>query len=399
MPASRTLVGSLFLFLGVFSMSEVSAQSSITEQQDSPVSKSSPQAEASSTSVPPLAEMLSTSWRAYADKFITANGRVVDLSSPEGITTSEGQSYAMLRAVWLDDKQTFESVWSWTTKNLKRPNDHLFSWKWGKRADSSEGVLSDQAATDADQDIALALLLAAKKWERPELKAQALEIMNDIWRLEVVTIKDTPYLTAGDWAPKLANPRLNPSYFAPYIYRVFDSVETDKTHKWLELVSSGYDVLKRSCELSLVKLPPDWCTIDSTTAEIYTEPQDKASDYSYDAMRTPWRIALDWQLNNEPRAKEALEKMIFLRENWRVNHKLQASYTAYGVIRSFVEPLATFGCALPMFSILKPDMAREILQERVYPVYKDGLFEPVNDYYNNNWIWFGLASYAGAIKL
>src|SRR5690606_5554171 len=37
-----------------------------------------------------------------------------------GITTSEGQSYTMLRAVWMDDKETFDRAWQWTKDNIQR---------------------------------------------------------------------------------------------------------------------------------------------------------------------------------------------------------------------------------------------------------------------------------------
>ena len=38
------------------------------------------------------------------------------------------------------------------------------------------------------------------------------------------------YLTAGDWAPGEQVIPLNPSYFAPYAYRVF--AEADPGHDW-----------------------------------------------------------------------------------------------------------------------------------------------------------------------
>jgi endoglucanase len=306
----------------------------------------------------------------------------------------------LLRAVWMDDRETFDKVWNWTRTNLSRSGkDNLFSWKWGAVQGGTFAKLDEKAATDADQDIAGALLIAGKKWSNEEFTKEAGKIIDDIWKLDVVRIKGQPYLTAGPWASSLKNPRLNPSYFAPYWYRVFSSVDKAPDHDWQGLVNTCYSVLGQVSALSLVKLPADWCNIDGTTGEVTIESEDKASDYSYDAMRVPWRVALDLQLNNEPRAKEALERMIFLRENWRVNHKIQASYTAYGVTRSFEEPLVTFGCALPMFAILQPEMAQQILKERIYSVYKDGLFIPESDYYNNNWAWFGLASYANKIKL
>src|SRR5690606_28500903 len=78
--------------------------------------------------------LMNASWDRYKSKFINPDGRVLDFSQNE-ITTSEGQSYAMLRAVWIDDKQTFDHVWQWTKDNLKREDNNLFGWKWGERKD------------------------------------------------------------------------------------------------------------------------------------------------------------------------------------------------------------------------------------------------------------------------
>ncbi len=51
-------------------------------------------------------------WNYYNYTYIQ-NGRVIALDE-NSITTSEGQSYAMLRAVWSGDRQSFDSIWSWT---------------------------------------------------------------------------------------------------------------------------------------------------------------------------------------------------------------------------------------------------------------------------------------------
>jgi endoglucanase len=51
-------------------------------------------------------ELLEESWLIYRDKFIQEDGRVIDFEASDR-STSEGQAYAMLRAVILDDPTTF----------------------------------------------------------------------------------------------------------------------------------------------------------------------------------------------------------------------------------------------------------------------------------------------------
>jgi hypothetical protein len=59
-------------------------------------------------------------WEKYKKDYIVFEGenygQVIDPSN--GVTTSEGQSYAMLRAAWMNDKYTFLGSWLWTRNHL-----------------------------------------------------------------------------------------------------------------------------------------------------------------------------------------------------------------------------------------------------------------------------------------
>lgn len=106
--------------------------------------------------------ILSDSWQYYLNNFVSNDGQVTDPAT--GFTTSEGQSYALIRSLIIEDKKTFDSVWSWTHSHLQfRNEDKLFSWKWS--GDGKTGkVLDPGSATDADIDIANSLILAGEKW-------------------------------------------------------------------------------------------------------------------------------------------------------------------------------------------------------------------------------------------
>ena len=66
----------------------------------------SPEATFAPTAAAPMPALLVAAWSGYKLHFIQADGRVVDPEGAHG-STSEGQSYAMLRAVWMDDRATF----------------------------------------------------------------------------------------------------------------------------------------------------------------------------------------------------------------------------------------------------------------------------------------------------
>ena len=124
-------------------------------------------------------------WRVYRDIHLEeGTGRTIDHQAG-GITTSEGQSYTMLRAVWMDDQPTFAQSWQWTKDNLQR-EDRLLAWKFGERSDGSFGVQEQvgggNSATDADVDIAFALLMAYSRWQDDDYLDDALPLIEAIWQ-------------------------------------------------------------------------------------------------------------------------------------------------------------------------------------------------------------------------
>ena len=90
-----------------------------------------------------LPQVLNASWESYRRHFISPEGRVV-VPQRGGGTISEAQAYALLRAVWSGDSDTFARVYGWTRKNLSRCEkygDCLLAWHWGPQPDGSWGVL------------------------------------------------------------------------------------------------------------------------------------------------------------------------------------------------------------------------------------------------------------------
>lgn len=334
---------------------------------------------------------LNESWKTYKMYFIQDDGRVIDYYA-QHITTSEGQSYALLRAVWHGDKQTFDKVLAWTNNNLKTRGDNLFAWKWGKNDKGEWTVIDRSSATDAEQDIALALILATERWKDSAYTDEAKAILADMWSKEVINIKGINYLTSGDWAVNEANVKLNPSYLAPYAYRVFAKV--DPSHDWNSLVDSSYLVLEKATSFSSVHLPPDWAYINQESGEITvnTDINNKEGDYSYDAIRTHWRIMLDYVAFNEPRALAYIKKSTdFLVKYWQINKSLPSSVTAYGIIRIPEQSFAVYGATLPAIQMLSPESANQIYQSKLSYDYMKGFWANPKDYYAQNLIWFGVS--------
>lgn len=343
-----------------------------------------------------LRALLKGSWAQYKSAFIQADGRVIDYTA--NITTSEGQSYAMLRAFWLRDRETFDKTYLWAKNNLQLPRgDHLFSWKWGERPDHTWGALDTTSASDADQDIALALLLAYQEWKDPKYLEDARLILADMWDHLTLNAPIGRVLLPGDWPRKGRTYQINPSYFAPYAYRVF--AEMDPDHDWEVLLDSSYEILARSLAQSETHLLPDWVEIsmDNDSIRLYQEPLDDRSDFGYEAIRAYWRVGLDSLLNPlEKRASGILKTKNMLPRYWRIRKDLPVSITWDGIVRHpQVQSGAIYGAVLPSLYVQDRGLAAEVVLKKIMPNLKPGgQWNTKNDYYSQNWLWCGLAIYA-----
>src|SRR5215510_14436263 len=85
----------------------------------------------------------------------------VNMYTPAMSTVSEGIAYGMLMAVYMatkDDQTLFDDLWRYSQAHLN--GNGLMNW-----AISSGGMTTGGgAATDADEDIAFALVMADKQW-------------------------------------------------------------------------------------------------------------------------------------------------------------------------------------------------------------------------------------------
>jgi endo-1,4-beta-D-glucanase Y len=346
--------------------------------------------------------MLSALYNDYKQEYWEEEtGRTLDKQN-NSITTSEGQSYTMLRAVWESDKATFDKTWEWTKDHIKRQEDALFSWKWGQKPDGSYGVLTEQGgfntASDADVDISFALLMAAGRWQQQSYLDEAKTIINDIWEVEVVAVDGMPYLASNSLEKNSKSDIvMNVSYLAPYAFREFAKV--DPQHDWMRVVDSSYDLIRRASQDKLNKaasagLPPDWIAMNRTTGAIRASDNgDLTTNYSFDAMRTPWRLALDHQWNGEPRAKETLQLFSFLGEHWRDKGVLYSTYGHDGEALIRDEVPAIYGGDLGFFKVVDEPAGKEIYDQKLKTLYDQNINGWVDgvSYYSDNWGWFGMA--------
>ncbi|MGJ3246065.1 MAG: glycosyl hydrolase family 8 [Elainellaceae cyanobacterium] len=351
-------------------------------------------------------ELLQQSWDAYKQRFIQTDGRVIDRDDQDR-TVSEGQAYAMLRAVMIDDPDTFDLTLRWAEKNLVREiiegdrTDTLWAWKWGEDEQGTWGTLDENFASDADIDAATALIFAARRWNRPDYLELAQVKLQDIWDLSTVEVPSaespeqaTRYLLPGPASAFQPRPDvlyLNPSYLAPYAFRLFAQVDE---RDWLSLVDSSYEILNASSQLSPVGLPSDWVAFDTTTQEFYPIEEPRLqSVYGFDAYRVWWRVALDAAWFDEPRAIDYLRSHLdFLETEWRSQQMIPARLDLQGNPLVEYESTAQYGMLYAAFRVTDPAIADQIRTQKLLPTYRDGFWDNDSAYYTHNLSWFGIYS-------
>jgi len=57
-------------------------------------------------------------WERYKQAIVSADGRVIDGSTEQRISTSEGQSYGLFFALVANDRKSFDRLLAWTRDNL-----------------------------------------------------------------------------------------------------------------------------------------------------------------------------------------------------------------------------------------------------------------------------------------
>jgi endo-1,4-beta-D-glucanase Y len=229
-----------------------------------------------------------------------SSGAVVNSSNSEGI------GYGMLLAVYANDQNTFDNLWKY--EQLFPDNHGLMNWYI---APDGNSVLGSGAATDADEDMAFALVMADKRWGgqgslSTTYLAAAKTLIGLIWQYEVDASRNH-VLTSGDQSDGSV---INISYFAPAYYRAFGRV-TNAASNWKLVIDTSYTVISATLNAqngnSQNGLVPAW----STPAGVPMTPPGTGMPlyHQLDSCRTPFRLGEDYCWNAEPRALTYLQKI------------------------------------------------------------------------------------------
>jgi endoglucanase len=221
-------------------------------------------------------------WTHFVDRFVQADGRVIDLTF-EQKSTSEGQSYGLFLALVANRRDVFDTMLKWTSNNLAagQLGDNLPAWLWGQRADGSWGVKDANPASDSDLWIAYSLLEAARIWNAPRYAETGRKVLRQIERLDVVSAGAAgAILLPGPFGFALDNGRyrLNPSYLPGFMFRYL--TRTDPKGPWQQ-IWDGY--MRMAPQLFRAGVAPDTFVVDSA-GKVWPDTEREPLG-SYDAIR------------------------------------------------------------------------------------------------------------------
>ncbi|MBK9577757.1 MAG: hypothetical protein IPO40_11800 [Fibrobacteres bacterium] len=239
---------------------------------------------------------LKSVWSGWLQRFVVAG--VIQGNDPNGNKKpiSEGQSYGMLLAVWMNDQKNFDIIWKATESKFWNASKGWYKWD-----PNTGGTSGDNFAGDADQDICAALIFASalvdgKYWTDNGYKAKAKTVLQS---LDKNFYDGNGYVYS--WPGE--NGILNPSYHMPAWHPIFKEFGAEN--------GISIDWKKRSnAAFALINAQPNAASgmarnfSTSSGAGTGGTSTPTSADMGFDAIRVPYRMAMAamWYPDSFPQA-------------------------------------------------------------------------------------------------
>jgi len=309
-------------------------------------------------------------------------------------TVSEGIAYGMLIAVYMDDQATFDGLWKYALQWLDE--NGLMHWYI-----NAEGTmpLGTGAASDGDEDMAFAHLMAHERWGgggslAESYQTYATRLIGLIWDHEIDHGRGD-ILTPGDGFAD--GSVINISYFAPAFFRAFGRASGDEAG-WGRSVDASYDAIEAALNPTNQNedngLVPAW----STPAGVPTVPPGTSHPihHQLDSCRTPFRLAQDYCWYGEPRALAYLDKInsfhssvgaLNILDGYDLNGTPHPQFASVGMqSAAFVGPAAVGAMANPLYATLRDEGYTAVAGLNLFAG---------SQYYNESWTVLSLIMMAG----
>lgn len=248
------------------------------------------------------------SWKeTYVVKVTDTTSRVIN-PQDNNVTVSEGIGYGLLFSAAMKDKDTFDNLYNYMKSHLDK--NGLMHWK----IDSNGSVIGQGSASDADEDMAYALLLAYKTWNERTYLDEGKNLIELIAKYEINS--EHIVLPGDSWGN---NYPINPSYIAPLYYYKF--AEVSGKEFWSNVANNNIDFLYANMNPETGFLP-DWINYSGSA-------QEGTNTFGYDAVRVPIRLLQFYNETKNSKCQNILQTQYNFVSNVGADN-LVASYSISG---------------------------------------------------------------------
>jgi endo-1,4-beta-D-glucanase Y len=240
--------------------------------------------------------------------------RILTSPSTPTYTVSEGHGYGMLIAAIIeghdpDAHAIFDGLYAYYDAHRSQIDSGLMAWAQDQSCANVQGA---DSATDGDLDIAYALMLADRQWGSSGAIDYAKAARRIVTSILTSDVDPTGSILVGDWVKSTDTHYggTRPSDFMTTHFRAFSrfsamaDVVVDHTYAVVDYLQTN--------DAPATGLLPDFATgaagampTPSPAPPDWLEGADDGA-YAYSACRVPWRIATDFVIAGDSRARRAV---------------------------------------------------------------------------------------------
>ncbi|GIX22400.1 MAG: hypothetical protein KatS3mg121_1183 [Gammaproteobacteria bacterium] len=261
------------------------------------------------------------SWKAHLVTRQGAGGRR-RVMAPEytwlrpNASLSHTTAYGMLLAAYFDDRALFDDLYAYARRWANKRSG-LMHWYIDPEG---RGYCPDMvycgSSSDADQDMAYALILADVQWGEQVGDFYRQAAARQIERIRRHDIDETLVIRPGDsWG---RTDSLSVSHFKPAYYRRFGEYSGDPTF-WNQVLARNWEIFQATLNADNGNLEtglmPTWSLTDGRAAPAYTTTLadgtvvEAPTHYEFGAARVPFQMAQYACWRGDPAARAYVERV------------------------------------------------------------------------------------------
>ena len=313
-------------------------------------------------------------WSDFKTHFVQPDGRVVDASTPQQHSSSEGQSYAMFFALVANDRVTYDKLWRWSIDNLAGGDisANLPAWFWGRNPEGQWGVLDKNSASDADLWFIYSLLEAGRLWGREDYIRDARSLLKNVEAQEIDELPRLGHMLLpglqGFVHPDEGLWQLNPSYQpVPVLRRL---AMASPRGPWSDIAINQGKMIKA---VSPKGFAPDWVSYQAKAGEKaqFIPDPTKGDKGSYDAIRTYLWAGLTSK--EDPLAAPMLRELYGMAAATELTGTPPESVDTVTGVTSGVGPFGFSAALLPYLKSLRKNKLLDTQLDRVKTLQRESV--------------------------